>query len=304
MKELKKKINYWCRDILEDHMTGKNVTAAILDTGIMAHPDLAGRIVGRKDCVNGKEKIYDDNGHGTHVAGILAGDGRCRNGLYAGIAPGASLVPVKVLNHKGGGRITDVLQGIQYVMRERVRLNIRIVNVSIGTLSHEEDRDDARLLFWVERLWDMGIIVIAAAGNKGPGAGTITIPGVSRKVITVGACDKIHQNELPGGNIQMYSGCGPTKDCVMKPDLSTPGNRIFSCNYAFPMRSSYAYISKSGTSMSTPVVSGAAALLLEKYPDMSNLEVKLRFWNSCDDLGLPESQQGHGQLNIEKLLSV
>ena len=295
MKNLKIKIHYWCEDIFQNHLSGENVTAAILDTGIMPHPDLAGRIVGWRDCVNGRERIYDDNGHGTHVAGILAGDGRCRKGIYAGIAPGTLLVPIKVLNQKGGGQIASVIRGIQYVMKERERLHIKIVNISIGTLAHEEDSDDMQLLYWVERLWDAGLVVICAAGNRGPGNGTITIPGVSRKVITVGSCDD--------KNVRFYSGCGPTKECIKKPDLSVPGNHIFSCNYTFPMRSPYAYVQKSGTSMSTPVVSGAAALLLEKYPDMSNLEMKLRFWNSCEDMGLPDYRQGHGRLHIEKLLT-
>lgn len=99
-----------------------------------------------------------------------------------------------------------------------------------------------------------------------------------------------------------YSGCGPTGECVRKPDLVVPGNRIYSCNYLFPVRSPYPYVSKSGTSMSTPVVSGAAALLLQKYPDMSNLEIKYRMWNSCEKSRYLDGRQGHGKLCIEKLL--
>lgn len=302
MKEVKQKIHYWCKDILENHFTGSRITAAVLDTGIMPHPDLARRIVGWKDCVHGRERIYDDNGHGTHVAGILAGDGRSRGGEYAGMAPGALLVPVKVLNQKGGGRIEHVVQGIRYILRERERLNIRIVNISIGTFPHEEDPEEEQLLFWVERLWDAGLIVIVAAGNMGPENGTITLPGISRKVITVGSCDITPSNATGKKPVKLYSGCGPTKECVKKPDLSAPGNHIFSCNHIFPSKSPYPYIRKNGTSMSTPVISGAAALLLEKYPDMSSLEVKLRFWESCEDVGLPDAWQGHGRIDISRLM--
>lgn len=282
-------------------LTGKGVAAAVLDTGVSMHPDIASRIIDWKDCVNGKGTAYDDCGHGTHVAGILAGDGRCRQGVYAGIAPGASLVCVKVLNHKGGGRIDDVIRGIRYVLSQRDRLNIRIVNISIGTIPHPGDARESQLLTWVDRLWDAGIVVVAAAGNLGPVSGSVTVPGVSRKVITVGACDlpavQKGQKKAP-----LYSGCGPTLDCVKKPDVSAPGNAVYSCNFRYPARSAWPYVRKNGTSMSTPMVAGAAALLLEKCPDMGNVEVKLRLWDCCTDIGAPPNLQGHGRIHVGNLL--
>lgn len=108
MKDLKRKIHYWCSDTMRNKITGKGVVCAILDTGITQHPDLVGRIVGWKDCVQGKKTIYDDNGHGTHVAGILAGNGKSGRGLYSGMAPEAQIFAVKVLNQRGGGKIRDV----------------------------------------------------------------------------------------------------------------------------------------------------------------------------------------------------
>ncbi len=294
MRDLKNKIHYWCGDTMGNRVTGRGIVCAVLDTGIVAHPDFAGRIVGWKDCVKGKESIYDDNGHGTHVAGILAGNGKSGRGLYAGMAPEAKLVIVKVLNQRGGGRISDVIKGIQYVLQIRKAYQIRFVNISIGTLPHAGDPEEERFLFWVERLWDAGLVVVCAAGNKGPENGSVTLPGISRKVITVGSC---------GSGKREYSGCGPTAECIKKPDLVVPGNRIYSCNYLFPGRSPYAYIPKSGTSMSTPVVSGAGALVFQKYPDMCNLELKYRMWKSCEDLHLPVPQQGHGRLRIDWLLS-
>lgn len=303
MKELKKKVHYWCREVIEEGLTGRGVTAAVLDTGIAKHPDLTTRLLGWKDCVHDRNSYYDDNGHGTHVAGILAGDGRCRQGSYSGIAPGAGIVGVKVLDEKGDGRIEHVIQGIRYVLKERERMNIRIVNISIGTRPHPEDEEEERLLFWVERLWDAGLIVVTAAGNMGPESGSITLPGISKKVITVGACEEVIKQDGKAASIRLYSGCGPTKECVKKPDVSAPGNRIYSCNYRYPKISRTPYLIKSGTSMATPVVSGAAALLLEKYPDMSNIEVKIRLWNCCEDLGIPENRQGHGRIHIGKLLA-
>lgn len=304
MREVKKSIHYWCREIREEHLTGRGVTAAVLDTGTMPHPDLAGRIAGWKDCVAGRTRLYDDNGHGTHVAGILAGDGRCSRGAYAGMAPGARLVPVKVLDKKGGGRIESVIRGIRYVLEERNRLGIRIVNISIGTMPHGEDPDEEALLFWVEKLWDAGLTVVAAAGNLGPEAGTITLPGVSPKVITVGSCDEMLPGQTAGLGTRLYSGCGPTRDCIKKPDLTAPGSHIYSCRHTYPAKSHVPYLPKSGTSMSTPVVAGAVALLLEKYPEMTNLEIKLRLWASCEDLGLPGARQGHGRLDLARFLAL
>lgn len=293
MKDLKRKINYWCSDTMRNKITGKGVVCAVLDTGITQHPDLIGRIVGWKDCVQGKKTIYDDNGHGTHVAGILAGNGKSGRGLYSGMAPEAQIFAVKVLNQRGGGKIRDVINGIRYVLLKQKEMKIRIVNISIGTLPHKKDPEDELFLFWVERLWDAGLVVVTAAGNKGPKEGSVTIPGNSRKVITVGADEELGKK---------YSGCGPTGDCIKKPDLAVPGNRIYSCNYLYPVRSPYAYIPKTGTSMATPVVSGAAALVLQKYPDMCNLELKYRLWNSCEKGRYYDQRQGHGNLHVEKFL--
>ena len=293
MKDLKRKIHYWCSDTMRNKITGKGVVCAVLDTGITQHPDLIGRIVGWKDCVQGKKTIYDDNGHGTHVAGILAGNGKSGRGLYSGMAPEAQIFAVKVLNQRGGGKIRDVINGIRYVLLKQKEMKIRIVNISIGTLPHKKDPEDELFLFWVERLWDAGLVVVTAAGNKGPKEGSVTIPGNSRKVITVGADEELGKK---------YSGCGPTGDCIKKPDLAVPGNRIYSCNYLYPVRSPYAYIPKTGTSMATPVVSGAAALVLQKYPDMCNLELKYRLWNSCEKGRYYDQRQGHGNLHVEKFL--
>lgn len=300
MKELKKKIKYYCPAVLTDHISGKGVVTAILDTGVMMHPDLKGRIVGWKDMVNHREDSYDDNGHGTHIAGIIAGNGMCSNRIYSGIAPDAKIVSIKVLDFAGNGKIDDVINGIQFILEMREKWNIRIVNISMGTKRHAGRADEVELLKWVEQMWDLGIVVITASGNFGPDYGSVTLPGASKKVITVGACDAAYNRGRPNPNF--YSGCGPTDECVIKPDICAPGNRIYSCNFRYPGRSTKPYIAKTGTSMATPVITGATALLLEKYPKMNNVEVKMRLWESGDDMGLGNNSQGHGRINMERYL--
>lgn len=300
MKELKKKINYRCPAILADHISGNNVVTAILDTGVTIHPDLRGRLIGYKDLINHRKEPYDDNGHGTHIAGIIAGNGYCSNGLYSGIAPESKIVSIKVLDFAGNGKINDVIQGIRFVLEMKEKWNIRIANISMGTKKHGNRADEEELLNWVEQMWDAGIVVITASGNFGPDYGSVTLPGASKKVITVGACDAMYNKRKP--NINFYSGCGPTDECVIKPDICAPGNHIYSCNFRYPSRSNKPYIAKTGTSMATPVIAGATALLLQKYPEMGNVEVKMRLWESADDMGLGENSQGHGMINIGKYL--
>ena len=130
-------------------------------------------------------------------------------------------------------------------------------------------------------LWDAGLVVVVSAGNYGPKDGTIAIPGSSRKVITVGVTGGSQIVNVHSQKEWNYSGRGPTKQCVVKPDLTAPGTKVISCNGQYTHRWKKPYISKSGTSMATPVVAGAIACLLSKYPDMTNVEVKLRLRESC-----------------------
>lgn len=303
MRRVKETVHYFCNDILFGHIDGHGVTTAVLDTGMSPHPDLKGRIVAFGDMLYGKKRMYDDNSHGTHVAGIIAGSGGLSSGLYAGIAPASQIVAVKVLDQKGEGKIRFLIEGIKAILRNRDKWQIRIVNISIGTLPHQGDEEEMELMRWVDRLWDEGLVVVTAAGNFGPRSGTVTIPGISKKVITVGASDDGNQKDRYGKVGTNYSGRGPTSECVCKPDLVAPGSYIRSCNGFSQKKNQKAYSVKSGTSMSAPVVSGAVALLLSKYPDMKNVEVKLRLLMSADDMGKDPNIQGRGLLNIEKLLN-
>lgn len=287
--------------LLAKGFTGKGITAAILDSGIYPHPDLKERIVDFRDFSNGRTGCYDDYSHGTHVAGILAGNGKLSRGRYRGIAPECRLLPVKVLDRRGNGSRQDVLRGIEFVISTRERYHTRILNISVGTLA--EGKDDEELIQAVEDAWDAGLIVVAAAGNMGPRKESITSPGSSRKIITVGASDDEQIEAFPrkGRILTGYSGRGPTCACIVKPELTAPGTGIVSCSsrYAFTRQG---YTVKSGTSMSTPVVSGAAALLLSLHPELSNLDVKMRMHESTIDLKLPGSRQGWGFLRIDRLL--
>lgn len=272
--------------------TGKGVGVAVLDTGIFPHMDFRNRIHAFADFVAYKSIPYDDNGHGTHVAGILAGDGTASMGKYKGVAPGCALTALKVLDRFGNGSRDQVLRAFRWILDNRETYRIRIVNISVGTTCRSVSDQDV-LIQGVERLWDEGLVVIAAAGNQGPKPGSITAPGSSRKVITVGSSDMLTGRSA-------VSGRGPTAECVCKPDLVAPGNHIVSC--APGNESSYGV--KSGTSMSTPVISGAAALMLEKDPLLTNVEIKMMLRESTDDMGLPRNLQGWGKFNFHKFMTL
>lgn len=300
----------------QNNITGKGVGVAVVDTGLGLHRDFienGNRVIAFKDILNKRRDPYDDNGHGTHVCGIIGGNGYSSKGKYIGIAPECNLIGVKVLDHRGDGNISDVLAGLQWIIDNRRRYNIRVVNISVGTSVKENMDENSLLVQGVNAVWDSGIVVVVAAGNNGPGPMSISTPGISRKVITVGSSDDNMSVEVFGSRTKDYSGRGPTPYCIKKPDIVAPGSNIVSCNVnnysnraninrlgaaASPMM----YTVKSGTSMATPVVSGAIALLLSHRSELSNREVKLRLRNTAIDLGHHWEKQGWGMLNIKALL--
>lgn len=300
MKWVKHRIGYWCDDIIEGKYLGQGICTAVLDTGISEHPDLEGRIAGFCDFTGEGKKCYDDSGHGTHVAGILAGDGRASSGTYAGIAPGTELLVGKVLDGDGNGDVGNVIRGIRWLKEMREKFRIRIVNISVGTQPDLENEQKQRLLKEVESLWDLGIVVVVSAGNYGPEAGSVAVPGNSRKVITVGVPDSVRPAVYCRRERMNYSGRGPTDECVVKPDVFAPGTGIISCNSRYRQPGEHLYSIKSGTSMAAPVVSGAVACLLSKYPDMTNVEVKLKLRQSC--VKYPGTEAGWGLLNVSSLM--
>lgn len=281
-------------------ITGKGVVAAVLDSGISLHPDYAKRIVAFEDFVNGRRECYDDASHGTHVSGILCGDGTSSRGRYCGIAPDCGLIHLKVLDERGEGDTKQLLRAIRWVIANREAYQIRILNISAGTTAGEQAKSGGLLVEAVEEAWDAGIAVVVAAGNQGPASSTITVPGNSRKVITVGASDWMGRNF--GGGLRRYSGCGPTRECICKPELVAPGNEVVSCSPYW--KTGRYYMKKSGTSMAAPAVAGGIALLLEKEPELSNVEVKIRLKEAAVSFGYPMNRQGWGMPDLRRLFQI
>jgi serine protease AprX len=214
---------------LTEQYTGKDVTIAVLDTGIYPHPDLTfpnNRIIAFKDFVNGRNIPYDDNGHGTHVAGDAAGNGAVSQGLYRGPAPEANIVGIKVLDRDGNGRTSTILKGIIWAIENRERYGIKVLNISLGNTPVSKGKADP-VAQAVEKAVASGIVVVVAAGNEGPGAGTISSPGDNPKVITVGAVDDNNTpSDIRDDKIPEYSSRGPTTSGTRKPDLLAPGEGI------------------------------------------------------------------------------
>ncbi len=283
-------------------LSGRGIGAAIIDTGISPHMDFGtgreSRIRAFRDFVNKRPLLYDDSGHGTHVAGVLAGNGQASAGRYEGIACGADLIIAKALERNGNGSAADVIGAIEWILDIRKQFNIKIVNISIGTGTGQRTAEDSRLVRSVETLWEEGLVVCAAAGNNGPLEKSIAMPGISRKIITVGAMDDEIRTFMDNRIVRDYSGRGPTINAVVKPEIVAPGSNVVSC------AGIRGYSMKSGTSMSTPVVSGLIALLLEKYPDMTNVEVKKRLKKTAKDIGKDKKIQGWGAVDAVKFLSL
>ena len=280
---------------------GEGITIAVIDTGVAPHDDLIrpdNRIIGFKDIINKKELPYDDNGHGTHVAGIIAGNGYSSKGKYMGIAPKANILAIKALDENGGGSTSKVIEAISYVIDTKEKYNTKILNLSIGTPANSTCEKDP-LCKAVEKAVQAGLIVVVAAGNNGPEEGTILSPGTSRYAITVGAVDDKRTIDHSDDTIAQFSSRGPTNEGELKPDIVAPGVNIKSLSNT----KLDGYSSLSGTSMATPLVSGAIALLLNKYKDLKPHEVKNKLLKSCINLNFPEENQGAGMLNLKLLFN-
>ncbi len=261
---------------LEYGVKGENVTVAVLDTGIdNEHPDLQ-NVVLEKDFTG--EGTDDENGHGTHVASIIAGSGKSSGGLYKGIAPKARLMDIKVLNKDGSGRLSDVIAGIEYAVMH----GADVISMSLGAAVPCDGLDAASLA--ADAAVERGVVVVVAAGNLGPSQGTITSPGCAKKVITVGAVDKMD-------NIAPFSSRGPTLDGRVKPDIVAPGVLITAA------KAGGGYTTMSGTSMATPMVSGVVALILSKNPDLTPEQVKSVLKETAKDLGEDRNTQGAGRVD-------
>lgn len=272
--------------------------------GVFLHPDLSGRILAFRDFIYEKENPYDDCGHGTHVAGCLAGNGMLSEGRFCGIAPSCNLIIGKVLDRNGLGNVENMIDAVYWILQNRDRYQIRILNISISFEKQVAEHKIKKLVKVLEKVWEEGILVVVAAGNKGPGAKSISPLGMGKNIITVGCHDLGYHRE--GVTLcETYSGRGPSIFSLKKPDIVAPGTDIISASSQCRRQGRQfvnAYESKSGTSFATPIVSGAAALLLQKQPGMTPEEVKYHLCYSATDLREPWNKQGWGMLNIQKAL--
>ena len=271
--------------------TGKGVRIALLDTGVAPFEDVKDRIVSFHDYVNKKEKCYDDNGHGTHIAGILCSDKRIGH-TTLGMAPKAELLVFKILDKNGNGSTDKALRSLEWLIQNHKKWNVKLLNFSMGYLPNANPRMQKDLINMLECLWEEGVTVVTAAGNNGPGENTITVPGVSRKVITVGSSDDLYEDR------HSYGGRGPTSCCIVKPEILAPGTNILSLSLEEGR-----FIRKSGTSMSVPVVCGALALALEKNPVLKPVEMKLLLYDTVDRIDREKSGVW-GILNVDNLIKM
>jgi len=270
--------------VWETGFRGKGIRVAIVDTGIdLGHPDFAGRILAGKSFVG--TSYQDDNGHGTHVAGILAGSGVSSRGRYEGVAPEALLYVAKVLRGDGSGLMSHVMAGVEWGVDQEAQ----VINLSLGGIGPCNGTDALSEL--CDAAVELGVVVCVAAGNAGPGTATVGPPGCAHQVITIGASDDNDQ-------VADFSSRGPTLDGRVKPDMVFPGGGIVSCRardtgMGTPVDDHYT--TASGTSMATPHASGTAALLLEAAPALTPAQIKALLQRTAVDLGLDPNTQGSGR---------
>jgi len=311
--------------------TGKGISIAVIDSGITTwHDDLTNktttvfpygnqRVKKFVDFVNGRALPYDDNGHGSHVAGIIAGNGYDSQGEKVGIAPDANVIALKVLDGNGRGTISNIIAALNWVAVNATTYNIRVVNMSIGAGIYESYWTDP-LTLATKKITDKGITVVAAAGNMGKNAagqlqyGAITAPGNAPWVLTVGASSTMGTLTRADDKMADYSSSGPTMfDFDSKPDLVAPGTGTVSL--AVPGSLFYTtkaanlltgliplgskpYLALSGTSMSAPVVSGTVALMLQANPNLTpNLIKAILQYTAQVYPGYNTLREGAGFLN-------
>jgi serine protease AprX len=276
---------------LRGRYDGEDVAVAVLDTGVSPGADLRNTVALRVDFTPGHDGI-DRFGHGTHIAGIIAGDGSASRGTWRGVAPDAELISIKVAGPDGATDVSVVLAALQWAVTNRERLGIRVLNLAFGTDATSSYLVDP-LDYAVERAWRAGILVVAAAGNRGPDAGTISKPGDDPFVLTVGAADVRGTADRRDDLVAPFSSRGPTVDGVAKPDLVAPGVSIVSVRAPGSWadrdrpeaRVDTAYFKGTGTSQAAAVVSGIAALLFEADPSLTPDEAKAALMGTSSGLG-------------------
>jgi serine protease AprX len=288
---------------------GEGVGVAVIDTGISPQNDFTGRIVHGPD-LSGEGTIIDTFGHGTAMAGIVGGSGADsatnQGGMYAGVAPKATLVAVKVAGRNGAADVSTMLQAMHWVSAYKDQFNIRVLNLSWGTTSTDDPSVDP-INYAVERLWRQGIVVVVAAGNAGPNNGTITKPGDDPVVLTVGAFNDGGNTSNGDDNVTTWSSRGPTAQGLTKPDVVAPGRTLVTTRSQGSQVEqdnpkalvAPTYIKGSGTSEATAVVSGLAALIVKAHPTWTPDQVKWALRSTANPISGPgQNAQGKGRVQL------
>ncbi len=269
---------------------GTGVNVALIDTGVNTSGDLAGQVIHAEDFTSEQDN-QDNFGHGTFVAGLIAGTGAGSNGAIEGEAPGAKLVSLKVAGRDGRTDVTTVLAALEWVVTYKDVYGIRVVNLSLGFNAGQPYGVDP-LDFAIERVWNAGVVVVTAAGNDGNSPGTITDPGNDPFVITVGSDTDQTTVGLNDDQVSAFSSSGPTADGITKPDVIAPGRSVISSrspgstidvnNPNSEIGASYE--KGSGTSFSTAIVSGVVALILQRSWQLNPNQVKYRLISTARPL--------------------
>jgi subtilisin family serine protease len=315
---------------------GSGVGIAVLDSGVDASHESFRNALGQSRVAysqdfTGEGRTDDPYGHGTHVASLAAGSGQPSGGAYTGIAPGASIINLRVLDSQGQGTTSSLLAALDWVLQNKTLYNIRVVNLSLGTPAVEDYADDPACNA-VRQLVDAGIVVVAAAGNNGKDSqgnkiyGQVHSPGDEPSAITVGAANTFGTDSRADDGVTTYSSRGPTRgfwtddgganhyDNLIKPDIIAPGNKLvgaassnslilsahpeLNVDASAPLSRRMMYLS--GTSMATPVTAGAAALVLQANPSLTPNLVKAILMLTAQPLaGFNTLEQGAGELNVE-----
>jgi serine protease AprX len=295
---------------VDDQYTGSGVTVAVLDTGVSQVPDLGDRVLARVD-LTPEQDGFDRYGHGTHMAGIIAGDGSSSTDDWKGVAPQAGLVSVKVAGADGSTDVSVVIAGLQWILEHKSEYGIRVLNLAFGTDSRQGYRLDP-LNYAVEQVWFDGILVVASAGNRGPAGGTINKPGDDPFVLTVGAVDIKGTADRGDDVIAPFSSWGLTPDGFVKPDIAAPGTTIVASRAAGSTidqqnpdaRVGDWYFKGTGTSQAAAIVSGVAALMFEANPTLTPDEAKTAILRGATKTSTYRSGGGAGMVDASAAIAL
>ncbi|TDT63249.1 S8 family serine peptidase [Fonticella tunisiensis] len=293
------------------NLTGKGIGIGLVDTGIYPHPDLTVRrnaIAFFKDLINGYNSPYDDNGHGTFMAGLIASSGHMSSQMYTGVAPGANILCIKAFDSAGKGFVSDIIKAIDILVSVKDTYNMKVLCLPFELPGLEKLKTNP-MEDIIKKAISLGITVIAPAGNLGPQPYSIYFPGNINEVITVGGASTLDGN-IKNISICSFSGRGPTLSGLAKPDISAPAHNVISLLsdtlYTPSERKNVSlktyYTTMSGTSISCALISGICTLILEKTPGLTPQDLKSILCLSTISIGENKFSQGKGLFIFDKII--